>query len=73
MLLNKASRKKNHDVSNIICTLDLNYIDRQQKRAIRRLEQDIPKWQTLVEGSTAQGQMTELKINQVKFFFFSRI
>ncbi|XP_065827278.1 microspherule protein 1-like isoform X2 [Oscarella lobularis] len=33
---------------------DLNYIDRQQKRAIRRLEQDIPKWQTLVEGSTAQ-------------------
>ena len=35
-----------------VCVAELSAMDRQEKRTIRKLESELPKWQTLVDGSS---------------------
>lgn len=39
----------------LVCWSELDIADRRQKREIRHLEQELPKWQVLVDSVTGQN------------------
>ena len=40
------------------CCAELDIADRRQKREIRHLEQELPKWQVLVDSVTGQCSLS---------------
>jgi len=38
----------------VLCCVELDIADRRQKREIRHLEQELPKWQVLVDSVTGR-------------------
>jgi len=43
--------------ANEVVARELHYRDRKQKKEIRNLEQELPKWQVLVESVTGRTAM----------------